>query len=255
MLWLAFADDALGALGSMVFDLPLTATRLALAATTILWVGLAGRSRTVLAHLAVTWATAVAVVVTAEQRPDALAAAAVVVVVLPIGVAGARRRSAHESRVLRTAAEHDALTGLANRRGLDQWALDAAPARLTVIALDVDGLKALNDRAGHAAGDAALQAVAAALGAELRAGQLATRLGGDEFAFVALHHGDPPSGMAARVFSVALGAARTHEVTVSAGMVSGRIQAASDLAGLLARADAGVLSAKAGGGCALVLTD
>jgi diguanylate cyclase (GGDEF)-like protein len=85
-------------------------------------------------------------------------------------------------------ATHDGLTGLANR-ALFEEQLDAAMARsarsgepLALLLLDVDGLKVINDGWGHAAGDAALRAVARALESTVRAGDLACRIGGDEFA-------------------------------------------------------------------------
>ena len=81
----------------------------------------------------------------------------------------------------------DPLTGLANRRSVEAelQRLDTLARRsgrsYSVIALDVDGLKRINDSRGHAAGDAALRAVADALRGTLRAVDLAARTGGDEF--------------------------------------------------------------------------
>ncbi len=86
----------------------------------------------------------------------------------------------------------DPLTGLRNRRGLDE-ALERAEARArrygtpaAVALLDVDGLKAVNDRHGHAAGDALLQEVAAALVEGARTADVVARVGGDEFAVLLL---------------------------------------------------------------------
>ena len=86
-------------------------------------------------------------------------------------------------------ARHDPLTGLANRRRLNveldaaiRAAGNAGPFALHL--LDVDGLKAVNDRWGHAAGDALLAAVARSLTASVRAGDVVGRFGGDEFAVV-----------------------------------------------------------------------
>ena len=53
--------------------------------------------------------------------------------------------------------------------------------------IDLDHFKPINDRAGHAAGDAMLQAVAAALRSQVRTHDLAVRLGGDEFALLLEH--------------------------------------------------------------------
>lgn len=78
-------------------------------------------------------------------------------------------------------AHTDALTGLANRRGLAR-ALAAAPrGPRSLLLLDLDGLKEVNDEIGYEAGDLVLQAAAAALRDELEEGELAARLGGDEF--------------------------------------------------------------------------
>ena len=85
-------------------------------------------------------------------------------------------------------AYRDALTGLLNRRGFEDRlaAALAAPGErpVSLVLCDVDGLKAVNDRAGHAAGDALLRRVAEALraAAATAADAVAARLGGDEFA-------------------------------------------------------------------------
>jgi len=82
-------------------------------------------------------------------------------------------------------ATRDALTGLYNRNGLakalkqhfDQR--DAAP--LTLLLVDIDHFKRINDTRGHATGDAVLRAVSAELLAQLRAGDFVARIGGEEF--------------------------------------------------------------------------
>ena len=93
---------------------------------------------------------------------------------------------------LEWSATHDALTGLANRQAFDArleqlfHARDAAlPA--TLVAIDLDRFKPINDDAGHAAGDAVLKAVAAAITACVRVNDLAVRTGGDEFAVLLEH--------------------------------------------------------------------
>ena len=87
-------------------------------------------------------------------------------------------------------AMHDALTGLPNRRYLNEW-LDAALAGarraarpLHVLYFDLDGFKSINDRFGHEAGDRALQSVAQRLREAVRASDFIARLGGDEFVAV-----------------------------------------------------------------------
>ncbi|HUR49656.1 MAG TPA: GGDEF domain-containing protein [Acidimicrobiales bacterium] len=92
-----------------------------------------------------------------------------------------------ELEALRRAALVDPLTGLWNRRGLEddlvqRLAVATRGGRtVTVVVGDLDGLKAINDQLGHAAGDEALRALAAALGVALRTTDTAYRIGGDEF--------------------------------------------------------------------------
>ncbi|NML17732.1 GGDEF domain-containing protein [Azohydromonas caseinilytica] len=96
--------------------------------------------------------------------------------------AGLRAEKALEEASLR-----DPLTGAYNRRGLDQHLerllRDARRQQqpLAVLALDLDGFKAINDNHGHAAGDTVLREIVARLHGTLRAEDLVTRPGGDEF--------------------------------------------------------------------------
>lgn len=100
-----------------------------------------------------------------------------------LGVQEALVRSEHEAR-------HDVLTGLANRRVFDgrlSEAIHAASAGRSTPALhliDVDGLKAINDRFGHRAGDAVLMSVATSLANGVRDQDVVARFGGDEFAVI-----------------------------------------------------------------------
>ena len=97
---------------------------------------------------------------------------------------GAVREQTRVQRLLIHLADHDALTGLPNRRRLtDHLDREFEPVAETVILyLDLDGFKAVNDRHGHAAGDAVLVEVARRVGASIRREDLPVRLGGDEFA-------------------------------------------------------------------------
>jgi diguanylate cyclase (GGDEF)-like protein len=94
-------------------------------------------------------------------------------------------RREHERLSHRVA--HDDLTGLPNRASFEQCLTSAlVQARqdgqpFALLYLDGDGFKAVNDRYGHAAGDAVLMEIAVRLRACLRAGDVAARLGGDEF--------------------------------------------------------------------------
>jgi diguanylate cyclase (GGDEF)-like protein/PAS domain S-box-containing protein len=88
---------------------------------------------------------------------------------------------------LRHLAEHDQLTGLVNRRRFDQeLKRELAKAgryhsHSAVLSVDIDNFKAINDSAGHAAGDAVLTEVADALSSRFRSTDVVARLGGDEF--------------------------------------------------------------------------
>jgi diguanylate cyclase (GGDEF)-like protein len=92
--------------------------------------------------------------------------------------------------LLRYDAWHDSLTGLYDRRSFDRL-LELAVARsgrygwrFALVFLDIDRFKALNDREGHAAGDAALRGLGERLRRVLRFGDDAARIGGDEFALI-----------------------------------------------------------------------
>jgi diguanylate cyclase (GGDEF)-like protein len=89
-----------------------------------------------------------------------------------------------------TSAQTDPLTRVANRRHFDRaLAEELRRARvsgmpLALLVVDLDHLKAINDRCGHAAGDAALRLLAEVISASSRSRDLAARFGGDEFAIV-----------------------------------------------------------------------
>jgi diguanylate cyclase (GGDEF)-like protein len=100
------------------------------------------------------------------------------------------RRLSRKLDGARSAAEEqaltDALTGLRNRRALEEalGRLIASGQRFGLMHLDLDRFKAVNDTFGHAAGDTVLGAVARALRAEVREEDIAARVGGDEFVLV-----------------------------------------------------------------------
>jgi diguanylate cyclase (GGDEF)-like protein len=78
-------------------------------------------------------------------------------------------------------SERDGLTGLLNRRAVDAMAALRSPAGGAVIFCDIDHFKRVNDRYGHQAGDAVIQAFAAIIE---RTGHHAARIGGEEFALL-----------------------------------------------------------------------
>ena len=152
-------------------------------------------------------------------------------------------------------ALHDPLTGLPNRRALSE-ALERALARaqrtgmpLAVLALDLDGFKAINDRYGHPAGDATLLEVAVRLRRTIRRSDLVARLGGDEFAVIAGELSGPaPVTRLARRIGIALSApivlrAAVAEIAVSIGVAfyPGDGETSDEL---LNRADAALYAAK-----------
>ena len=105
-------------------------------------------------------------------------------------VAGRRSTEEERERLQRELvhmAHHDHLTGVANRRLFEQELpreLSRSKRRgasLCVLALDLDHLKAYNDRHGHVAGDQLLKATASAWSEALRSEDLLARIGGDEF--------------------------------------------------------------------------
>ncbi len=83
-------------------------------------------------------------------------------------------------------ADRDFLTGLGNRNALEAvWAERERAARpIGVVMIDMDSLKEVNDQSGHAAGDAALRALAASVQRGSRSDDFMARIGGDEFVVI-----------------------------------------------------------------------
>ncbi|MGH9014928.1 MAG: PAS domain S-box protein, partial [Acidimicrobiia bacterium] len=101
-----------------------------------------------------------------------------------------RRRVEEELRLL---ALHDPLTGLYNRRGLEIAALQRADHHdASLLFVDVDDLKRINDGHGHASGDAALVAIARILREAAGEHHIAARIGGDEFCVLVLGAASDP---------------------------------------------------------------
>jgi diguanylate cyclase (GGDEF)-like protein len=151
-----------------------------------------------------------------------------------------------------TLAATDPLTGIPNRRAfLDRLsaAVDASAwGHPTVVCLvDLDGFKAVNDAGGHAAGDAMLTAVGAALGRVVRETDSVARLGGDEFAVLAdvsvSFSGDM---LAERLREAVAVVGRESGVTASVGVAE--VQPGDDVEDLLHRADAAMYRSKTAGG-------
>ena len=171
-----------------------------------------------------------------------------------LGLLAAWREEAE--RELRRQAQTDGLTGLLNRQAfLERAQVALAHATrydepLSLLMLDIDHFKRINDRHGHAAGDLALQTLAKGLRSCTRAGDLYCRYGGEEFC-VLLSRAEGPDAMRfderlrASLIAHAQEAA-AEPLDYSAG-VAARLPSDQNMDDLLVRADAALYQAKADG--------
>lgn len=136
-------------------------------------------------------------------------------------IAAGHIEALHALRTLAGAATVDPLTGLANRRLVGDRLADALAVGVrrgtdvSVVYLDLDGFKQINDEAGHAVGDEVLVEVGRRLLDTCRDGELVGRLGGDEFVLVV--EGDQ---RAAKQAAARLGAAVAEPITTTVGVRS-----------------------------------
>ena len=153
-------------------------------------------------------------------------------------------------------AHHDALTGLANRQSFEQHASEAiaraarSGSQLSLLFVDLDGFKAVNDSYGHAFGDRLLAMVAERINSQLREGDFAGRIGGDEFTILLDQvHDREESTQVARNLLLTLGEPYPmleHEVFLSASIgIAGFPRDGEDVPTLIANADAAMYAAKA----------
>jgi diguanylate cyclase (GGDEF)-like protein/PAS domain S-box-containing protein len=163
-------------------------------------------------------------------------------------------------RQLRHHADHDSLTGLLSRRRFTEMlSMEANRAQTTrkdssLLLLDLDGFKDVNDALGHSTGDALLRRMATALNRSLRGGDLVARIGGDEFA-VLLPETDAEAAIevAEKLVAAVHGNGRVTTdaghiaVTASVGITSWDATVAVDAEQLLAEADIAMYDAKAAG--------
>ena len=143
-------------------------------------------------------------------------------------------------------ATTDELTGVANQRGFLEVGRSLTEAAdedpdLTVVYVDVDGLKLVNDLHGHSAGDALIQSVAEVLRRTFRPEDTVARVGGDEFA-VLLVGGTPE--LAHDLTSRVNERLREAGISASIGIASSQAGVRVDLGELLGRADAAMYTAK-----------
>lgn len=124
--------------------------------------------------------------------------------------------TAHEtsSRRLSSLVETDSLTGVLNRLGLASR-YGAATAGQTLLLIDLDGFKPVNDRYGHAVGDLVLRAIADRLRAVN--GLIVARLGGDEFVVLTATDGASPADLASMVENLICQPIQHGELSLSVG--------------------------------------
>jgi len=157
---------------------------------------------------------------------------------------------------LRRSSETDPLTHLWNRRRFqEQLELELHRARrygslLSLLLVDVDRLKEINDSGGHEAGDAALRQVAQALSQSSRKADVAARWGGDEFVLLAPGvDAAAARTLAERIRTTLAGLAGSpaRPPTLSIGVADTKIAGADDSRQLIAAADQALYAAKAAG--------
>ena len=150
-------------------------------------------------------------------------------------------------------ATHDQLTGLANRRLFHtrwQQSLGEAGGPTTLLYVDLDGFKPVNDALGHEAGDNVLVEVAERLRRLVRAGDVVARLGGDEFAVILpWTDGTTANGIAQRLVAELAEPFDLDQPAVSIGASVGAVTAGpnADPEAELRRADTAMYAAKAAG--------
>jgi diguanylate cyclase (GGDEF)-like protein len=162
--------------------------------------------------------------------------------------------AARQREHLRRQAATDGLTGLLNHRGAQERlrreieAAEAARRPLSVVVVDLDHFKRINDSLGHAEGDKVLAAAATKLRSVVREGDAVGRLGGEEFVLVLPGVGGEAAAEAAERARSALG-----EVLVGRGRLQSSAgvatypEDATEAAQLLAQADAALYAAKHAG--------
>ncbi len=166
-----------------------------------------------------------------------------------------------QGEAMQRLAETDPLTWLFNRRHFDQR-IEAELNRalraehlVSLLMIDVDQFKTINDRFGHRAGDAVLKAVAIAIKQAVRVYDVPTRYGGDEFAVILPEADSEVASRVARRVLEKTAAQTLPGDLVSAGLSIGLSigvatfpRPSGDLAALIESADAAMYKAKAGGG-------
>ena len=142
----------------------------------------------------------------------------------------------------------DELTGLYNRRGFRLLADKAirralrGRERFSLVYLDLDGLKQINDSQGHGAGDGMISAIAGVLRQTFRESDILARIGGDEFCVLALGHTEDSASLRrrlqAKLDAFNRNSDKPYQLSCSLGLVAGPMPGATSLDDLLRHADA-----------------
>ncbi len=160
-------------------------------------------------------------------------------------------------KVLKEQASHDYLTGLYNRRYFQQISKDLINISrresidLSIIMLDIDMFKAVNDAYGHSAGDQVLKDLAITLGKYTRDSDIVARLGGEEFAILLLNADNNAAALIAEKLreaverkTVSLNDETTVSFTISLGVALVDIKNEDNIDTALNRSDAALYKAK-----------
>lgn len=168
-------------------------------------------------------------------------------------VLSARNQLQRQTRSLKELASRDELTGLFNRReatrriGALMRAADEAGAEVTVLLLDIDRFKTVNDTYGHDAGDAVLRQLGAALASMVRSHEIVGRYGGEEFILaIAAADDEAVRSLNRRVHAAAASVTGSGApLTVSVGLCCRPVRVGQSLDQLVKAADRALYEAKA----------
>ena len=193
-----------------------------------------------------------------QRKQEASRLYLALVLVIALSLAALASTLWRSRRRFRTQAQTDSLTGIANRRHFLDCAQQVArksrhpPQTASVLVLDIDYFKLINDAHGHQAGDAAIRHVANHASACLRAGDVFGRIGGEEFAALLPATDDAEAWkVAERIRQVIEQTPLNHQgdeifVTVSIGLTTGPLSI-DNIENLMQRADKVMYRAKNAG--------
>jgi diguanylate cyclase len=172
------------------------------------------------------------------------------------------RRASDDERRMTYLAYHDQLTGLANSALFSErldWAIDRHKRRgdpITLLFIDLDEFKLINDSFGHAAGDRLLTLAADRIQAAVRGADLVARVGGDEFAVLLVGGTQQPQHVGERILAILREPftldGRRVAVSASIGIAAPASGPGLTADGLLRRADAAMYAGKNQGRATLV---